>query len=201
MAAVRLQASSSVGRTNVHYTFHATSCLDPCRKRKLRSDLAKCVICIRSRARPSNQVMAPLPVARVTPSRPFSKTGLDYVVPFQILSAKGRGIRSTKGYIVVLVCFATKMLHLELVGDMTTDSLMGALTRLFSRRGKPSEMWSDNGTYFHRADFELRVAFESAQLDWTGLSGSLAIQGVTWHFIPPEASSLWRHLGSRGQAG
>ena len=150
------------------------------------------MICARHNPRPMRQAMAPLPSARVLPTQPFNRTGLDYAGPFQILSAKGRGVRSTKGYVAVFVCMSTKAIHLELVVDMTRTSFLGALSRFCGRRGKPSEIWSDNATTFHRANLDLRKALLDAEIQW-----DLADQGIKWNFIPPAAP----HFGGLWEAG
>ncbi|GFU82589.1 integrase catalytic domain-containing protein [Trichonephila clavipes] len=62
------------------------------------------------------QLMGDLPTHRVTPSRPFSVCGVDYAGPINILRYRGRGAKTTKGYIALFVCFVTKALHLELSG-------------------------------------------------------------------------------------
>ncbi|GFY28591.1 uncharacterized protein TNCV_4150221 [Trichonephila clavipes] len=67
------------------------------------------------RATTSKQLMGDLPTHRVTPSRPFSVCGVDYAGPINILRYRGRGAKTTKGYIALFVCFVTKALHLELV--------------------------------------------------------------------------------------
>lgn len=72
--------------------------------------------------------MADLPAAWVNPGRPFSKVGVDYAGPFQVLRSKGRGVSYSKGYVAVFVCLATKAIHLELVGDLSTESFLGCLT-------------------------------------------------------------------------
>nr|CAH7754435.1 unnamed protein product [Callosobruchus chinensis] len=46
-------------------------------------------------------------------------------------------------------------IHLELVCDLTKDAFIGAFRRFTARRGKPSEVWSDNGTNFKGAHSEL----------------------------------------------
>ncbi|GFW13334.1 integrase catalytic domain-containing protein [Trichonephila clavipes] len=68
------------------------------------------------RATTSKQLMGDLPTHRVTPSRPFSVCGVDYASPINILRYRGRGAKTTKGYIALFVCFVTKALHLELSG-------------------------------------------------------------------------------------
>lgn len=164
---------------------------------KTKDFLRKCIPCMRIQARPKAQFMAPLPEARVTPARAFSRTGVDYAGPFDILSAKGRGIRSSKGYIALFVCLSTKAIHLELVGDLTTESFLGALTRFVGRRGKPAEIWSDNATNFRKADLDLQEALRKAEIDWNLVTGTLAEQGIKWHFIPPSAP----HFGGLWEAG
>ncbi|XP_043464231.1 uncharacterized protein LOC122499785 [Leptopilina heterotoma] len=141
--------------------------------------------------------MADLPAARVNPADPFSKTGVDYDGPFEVLQTKGRGASSTKGYVAVFVCLITKAIDLELVGDLTTESFLAALTRFTGRRGRPLELWSDNATNFRGADLELRRLFQDAKLDWHKVEDSLAQESIRWQFIPPSAP----HFGGLWEAG
>ncbi|XP_014208253.1 uncharacterized protein LOC106639252 [Copidosoma floridanum] len=141
--------------------------------------------------------MAPLPVARITPARAFQRTGVDYAGPFNILSAKGRGLRASEGYVAVFVCMASKVIHLELVRDLSTDSFLGVLTRFCARRGWPTKIWSNNATCFRAADRKLRDAIQDAELRWNRIAGSLANQGICWRFIPPRAP----HFGGLWEAG
>ncbi|XP_008207937.1 uncharacterized protein LOC103316369 [Nasonia vitripennis] len=164
---------------------------------QVRSHIKKCVACTITNARPQTQAMAPLPAARVTPSAAFLRTGVDYDGPFQILCTKDRGIRSTKGYVALFVCMTTKAVHLELVGDLTTQSFLGALDRFTGCRGQPQEIWSDNGTTFQGANVELNRLLRAAEMDWGQVEGSLAQQGITWRFILPSAP----HFGGIWEAG
>uniref|UniRef100_A0ABD2WML5 Integrase catalytic domain-containing protein n=1 Tax=Trichogramma kaykai TaxID=54128 RepID=A0ABD2WML5_9HYME len=86
---------------------------------------------------------------------------------------------------------------MELVGDLSTESLMGALVRFSGRRGTPAEIWSDNATNFHRADRELRRAVQEANLSWGYFATKLAEEGTKWKFIPPGAP----HFGGLWEAG
>lgn len=138
--------------------------------------------------------MGNLPSERVTANRPFSRTGLDYAGPFAIKATKGRGVHSSKGYIAMFVCLSTKAVHLEVVGDLTTASFLGALRRFSGRRGRPREIWSDNATTFHGADNELRSMLREASIHWNLVADALANEGVEWRFIPPSAphfGGLW----------
>ena len=87
-----------------------------------------------------SQLMGNLPEGRVTQSGPFSRCGLDYAGPFQIKASKGRGMRTSKGYLAIFVCLATKAVHMEVVGDLTTESFLAAERRFSGRCGLPSEI-------------------------------------------------------------
>ncbi|GFX07983.1 hypothetical protein TNCV_1236641 [Trichonephila clavipes] len=75
---------------------------------------------------------------RVTLERPFFSCSIDYAGPVLIKCNKGRGTKSTKGYIALFVCLATTAVHIEAVGDLTTDSFIAALRRFSARRGAPA---------------------------------------------------------------
>ncbi|GFV20714.1 integrase catalytic domain-containing protein [Trichonephila clavipes] len=96
----------------------------------------------------SKQRMGDLPKDRVILKRPFYCCGIDYAGPVSVLKYRGRGAKTTKGYIVIFVCFATKALHLELVSDYTSETFIAALKRFCSRRSTPKHIHSDNGTNF-----------------------------------------------------
>ncbi|GFV70447.1 hypothetical protein TNCV_4798661 [Trichonephila clavipes] len=88
------------------------------------------------------------PKHRVTLERPFFSCGIDYAGPVLIKCNKVRGTKSTTGYIALFVCLATKAVHIEAVGDLTTDSFIAALHRFSAHRGAPRHIYSDNGTNF-----------------------------------------------------
>jgi hypothetical protein len=46
------------------------------------------------------------------------------------------------------VYMTTKAVHVELVGDLTTESFLNALKRLISRKCMVSKLYSDNATNF-----------------------------------------------------
>ncbi|XP_066599999.1 uncharacterized protein [Prorops nasuta] len=156
-----------------------------------------CIRCFRTRPRPGSQRMGDLPPSRVTPSRPFTTTGLDYAGPFKLKFSKGRGQRTFKGYIALFVCFSTKAIHLEAVGDLTTQSFLAALRRFTSRRGICHRIVSDNGTNFQGADRELRNLFKVTSEFYTTIARDLVDQGITWEFIPPNSP----HFGGLWEAG
>jgi len=89
-------------------------------------------------------MMGSFPKERVSFSRQFTYTGMDYAGPFDIKNYTGRVCLNTKGYLLVFDCFSTKAIHLELTPDLTTEKFIAASARFVSRRGCPSQVQSDN---------------------------------------------------------
>ncbi|KAJ2948182.1 hypothetical protein O0L34_g9990 [Tuta absoluta] len=113
---------------------------------------------------------------RVTPGFPFEVTGTDYAGPFMIVNKKGRGAKLLKCYLCVFVCFKTKAVHLELVSDLTTEAFILALRRFLSRRGKPREIFCDNGTNF--------VGANRAICEVTAVTDIASEEGIKFKFSP-----------------
>jgi hypothetical protein len=102
----------------------------------VRKVIHSCVKCNRANPKPISQKMGDLPKERLQPSRPFSTSGVDYAGPYLIKSSKLRNAKMVKSYIALFVCFSTKAVHLELVGDLTTESFLAAFKRFTSRKAK-----------------------------------------------------------------
>ncbi|GFV52827.1 integrase catalytic domain-containing protein [Trichonephila clavipes] len=115
--------------------------------------IRKCLKCNKFKTSTTTpQLMGNLPKHRVTLERPFFSCGIDYAGPVLIKCNKGRGTKSTKGYIALFVCLATKAVHIEAVGDLTTDSFIAALRRFSARRGAPRHIYSLS--YVNDSDIE-----------------------------------------------
>jgi hypothetical protein len=54
----------------------------------------------------------------------------------------------------------TKALRLDFVSDLTTNAFLTALRRFVSRRGRPTQVYSDNRTNFVDASKELNLFFQ-----------------------------------------
>lgn len=143
----------------------------------------KCVVCTRHKVKLGQQLMATLPSSRTQPSRPFKKSGVDYMGPIGILVKIGRSPRILKGYVCVFVCFVTRAIHLELVSDVSTAQFLQALRRMVARRGPVAELWSDNGTNFVGANNELTRIYDR------GVNAQTVAEEfrIKWHFITPRA--------------
>ncbi|CAB0044201.1 unnamed protein product, partial [Trichogramma brassicae] len=160
----------------------------------IRQVIHSCVTCTRYQGRRLEQFMAPLPEPRVTPSRPFTVTGVDYAGPLALRTSKRRGQKSFKGYVAIFVCFATRAVHLEVVSDYSTKTFLMALRRFFARRGLSRTMYSDCGTTFQGAANELHHLFNLSSAFMQEIMTSLAQDEVQWKFIPPRAphfGGLW----------
>jgi hypothetical protein len=46
--------------------------------------------------------------------------------------------------IALFICFVTKVIHIELVTDLTTQEFLGALRRFINRRGHPHNLYTAN---------------------------------------------------------
>lgn len=150
---------------------------------EVRRYVKRCTICFRYAAKPTHQLMAALPAARVVPSRPFKHSAMDYSGAIMVRSAKGRGRHATKAYVAVFVCLATKAVHIEVASDLTTAGFIAAYERFVARRGCCSDLYSDNATNFVGAS-AVFMRSERSQFDNRVLD-ALATKGTTWHFSPP----------------
>ncbi|XP_075990311.1 uncharacterized protein LOC142985958 [Anticarsia gemmatalis] len=164
-------------------------------KALVKNYVHRCLICAKLNAKIRTQVMGDLPSVRVKPARAFLNSGVDFAGPFNVLMNKGRGAKTTKAYIAIFVCMSTKAIHLELVGDLSSSAFIGAFKRFCARRGKCTNIWSDQGRNFVGANKELSEAWKEAQLQFDGeVSEMLANDGTQWHFIPaysPTFGGLW----------
>ena len=148
----------------------------------------RCQFCRIRKAIPSDPSFGILPFGRVAHhTRPFTFCGLDYFGP--IVVSVGR--RTEKRYVALFTCLTTRALHLEVVQSLSADSAVLALRRFISRRGTPTEVWSDNGTAFVGAAKELREFYGQSVAD------QAANNGIKWRFIPPAApfmGGVWERL-------
>ncbi|XP_058837430.1 uncharacterized protein LOC131693535 [Topomyia yanbarensis] len=154
----------------------------------------KCQRCFRSKPTLVQQFMGDLPASRVTVSRPFSRSGVDYFGPVYIRPVPRRA--AVKAYVAIFICLCTKAVHLELVTDLSTNRFLQALRRFVSRRGRCTDMYSDNGTNFVGARNQLQEFLKMLKNrdHYDAVSKECAKEGIQWHFNPPSAphfGGLW----------
>ncbi|XP_073949686.1 uncharacterized protein [Choristoneura fumiferana] len=154
-----------------------------------RKTVKNCVTCCRFKGQTIQPIMGNLPAARAQLDSPFSNTGTDYAGPIMIADRKGRGCKLIKAWICIYVCFAVKAVHLELVSDLTKEAFMASLNRFIARRGKPTNIYCDNATYYTGTCNELYRVLKSPDV-----ASDLAQSGINFVFSPPYSphfGSLW----------
>lgn len=156
-------------------------------KKVIKKIIFHCHTCWKTNPKPYQPKMGNLPEFRVTQLKPFCKVAVDYGGPFTIKLGKLRSSKTTKSYVCLFVCCATKALHLELASDLSTESFLAAFRRFMARRGRCTDVYSDCGTNFVGADNYLKQIF-------TDIASTEAIH---WHFNPPSAP----HFGGLWEAG
>lgn len=164
-------------------------------RKSVRKCVHQCNTCYRYRCQPSTQIMGDLPSPRVTPSRAFLHVGVDFAGPIITKLYKGKCKKTAKSYIAVFVCMVTKAMHLESVGELTSEAFLATFRRFVARRGRCSDIYSDCGTNFVGANREM-VNFEK-QLSKESFLSSMAYDRTTWHFNPPATP----HFGGLWEAG
>nr|XP_041632357.1 uncharacterized protein LOC121502721 [Drosophila kikkawai] len=153
-----------------------------------RQVVRSCIHCRRYRPTLEKQLMGQLPKERITPSRPFSRCGIDFCGPINVY-LRIRGKPPTKAYLAVFVCFATKAIHVEVVSDLTTDSFIASLKRFIARRGLPSDIFCDNATNFAGANNKLEALkqFLFKKETAESIHHFCRNEFINFHFIPPRA--------------
>ena len=87
----------------------------------VRQILSSCASCRRRNAPPLQQGMADLPKERLSPYQPpFTYTGLDFFGPFYLK----RSDSTVKVYGCIFVCFNSRVVHIEDVSLLETDTFM-----------------------------------------------------------------------------
>ena len=162
----------------------------------VRRILGKCVDCRKRNARPCEQIMAPLPAVLVTPFRPpFTSVGVDYFGPLIVKQRRSH----VRRYGCIFACLVMRAVHIDIAHSLDTESFLGAFTRFTSRRGRPKELYSDNGTNFKGADAVLKEEFAKlATVDAQGrIRDHLRRNHTEWHFNPPVANhtgGVWERM-------
>ena len=167
-------------------------------KSAIKKRIFNCTTCIRFKGTASGQIMGNLPPNRIVPSRPFTNCGVDYAGPILTKRFKGRCNSIEKSYVAIFVCFATKAVHFELISDLTDEGFIAGLKRFIARRGRPLNIYSDNGRNFVGAKnkFDDLYRFLSDDSLKLKLGNFVASECMNWHFIPPYAP----HMGGLWEA-
>ncbi|CAL1274780.1 unnamed protein product, partial [Larinioides sclopetarius] len=110
-------------------------------RKSIRKILKNCVRFRRFSSRSVKMNLPPLPEDRVRDASVFEVSGVDLAGPLLLRD-------DSKAWIALFTCAVYRGIHLQLLSSMTTESFLLALRRFIARRGRPSVVYSDNGTNF-----------------------------------------------------
>jgi hypothetical protein len=158
--------------------------------------LRLCVICQKMNRKPWQPIMAPIPPGAVPLGRllPFRNISADFAGPFIIIIGKQRHER----FVLIYICQQTKGVHAEVTESLKLEYVKNAFTRVFSRKGVPETMRTDNGpslVSFRKqlwSDPRHQELYERLkEVDWVKLREFGGQAGIKeWEFSPPLAPNF-----------
>lgn len=101
--------------------------------------------------------MADLPSSRLQPEPPFTHIGIDCFGPFLVKERRSE----VKRWGLLLTCLYSRAVHVEVLVDMSTDSLINALRCFICLRGNVKTIYCDHGTNFIGASNELHKELQA----------------------------------------
>ena len=151
----------------------------------VRKLIHRCLICRKYEGRPYQDLPPPpLPEFRVSQSRPFTNTGVDFAGPMYVRPSTGS--TGPKVWLCLYTCCVTRAVHLDLVPDLSAITFIRSFKRFTARRGIPAKVVSDNGKTFksaanivqrvlndpavktHFADLQVKWSFNLERAPWWG---------------------------------
>ena len=126
-----------IGREHTLATVRKKIWIPACRG-LIRKGLHDCLYCKRELIKPHVPLMSDLPQDRLEINeKPFQSTGIGFFGPILVkLSKKTRANQvNAKCYGAIFTCMTTRPVHLEIAGDLSSDSFILSLRRFIARRG------------------------------------------------------------------
>ncbi|EGT56869.1 hypothetical protein CAEBREN_25289 [Caenorhabditis brenneri] len=170
-------------------------------KAAVKRELKRCSVCRKANNHSFRDAPpGDLPIRRTTPCRPFQHIGVDFLGPIKTQVRNSSEI--LKSQILLITCATTRLIHLELVRDLSTDEFLMALSRFMNRRGCPETITSDNAStftlaseildryahgedeFFANLDFEQIDNFRErdAKSKTNILEKEMSKKGIKWYF-------------------
>ncbi|XP_021943783.2 uncharacterized protein LOC110842357 [Folsomia candida] len=143
-----------------------------------------CANCRRFDAKPFQVNPVALPEKRVTVGEVFSTTGVDLAGPLYLNDGK-------KCWIVLYTCAVYRCVELDIVESLSTEAFLNSLERFLHAHGRPSTIYSDNGTNFVGAINLFK------KLDWAKIENQCNVKMIQWILNPPTAAwwgGWWERL-------
>lgn len=131
-----------------HYCMQSAKNIGRLKEKNIaRKIVHECMTCFRNNPKPLLQIMGQLP-SDLIPRCPFYTIRIDFAGPIVTLVNRDRGRKTNKSYISLFICFTTKVVHLEAVSSLSSNSFIAAFRRFVGRRGCPQRIFCDNATNF-----------------------------------------------------
>ena len=142
-------------------------------RRRTKRVINECVECKRFQVTAlANPPTGNLPKERTEGSVPFKSIGVDFAEPIKYFS---KNKSEMKAYILLYACSSTRAVYLDLLPDQTMEHLLSSLKRFMARRGRPQEIFSDNGRTYVSASKQLKKVQQDEKMH-----GWLAKQKIRW---------------------
>ena len=150
-----------------------------CLAKKVKSSCYRCRLVDKLLA---EQLMSPLPLARLRPSPAWYVTSMDLFGPILIKDTVKQRTRK-KVWGVIFNCLASRAVHIDVSEDYGTDSILQVIRRFICVRKSPSEILSDQGSQLIAAAKDIA---ELASWDWSPIEQYCTERKIKWTLAPAE---------------
>ncbi|XP_037024141.1 uncharacterized protein LOC119066028 [Bradysia coprophila] len=158
-----------------------------------------CQKCKNSLAKPKIPEMAELPPGRLAVYiLPFTYVGVDYFGPIRVRNGRktrNRPVIMEKRWVLLFTCLTTRAIWMEIAHSMDTSLCIMCIDNFMLRKGRPREVFSDNGLSFHSSEKELSDEF--AKVDQREIEEKFTNSEMVWKFNPPATphmGGVWERL-------
>lgn len=153
--------------------------------------VSSCVRCRKLRKKAVEVTMAPLREELTNRSQVFSVVIIDLCGPYSTLAdrrnTRAVPVQAGKVWVLVVVCAASRAVHLELVEGYDTENFLAAYDSFTSVRGQPTRVIADRGSQIIGASNTLAALWQ--HVDQAKVQRHTCAQ-TTWEFVPTAAHSF-----------
>lgn len=152
----------------------------------------RCQECKNDSVVPKPPRMAKLPIARVNDMVGcFHYCGVDLFGPMYVTVKRSK----EKRWGVIFTCLVIRAIYIDVVPDLTADSLIMSIRNCNSRRGPIKHMFSDCGTNMKGAKTEMEAAMN--EIGDERIQRECIKSNIEWHYNPPASPHMggcWERL-------
>ena len=114
------------------------------------------------------QIISPLPPMRDNVTEFFTHIAIDLsgvlYTTDKVRVESEVVTQHNKTYYLLLACFFTRLVHIEMLMGRTTYEILNGLRTAFARRGRPNFIYCDGKKGFKRVNMELHNVFRNIDL-------------------------------------